>query len=277
MHSQIVSDAALGLAAEGYSVFPCRHRTKEPAIRRGFYSATTNPATIRRWFGGTQEYNVAVRTGMASGVWILDIDEGGAASLRRLEDEHGELPPTRTSLTTKGMHLWWRTDSPIPCSASRIAPGIDVRGDGGYAMAPPSIHPSGKRYEWLSIEPPAVAPDWLVALTRKPPPPPIDIPCKTFMGSPGAYGAAALDREIEALASTSPGSRNNALNLVSFRLHQLVAGGELDAGDVEQGLIAASHANGLMTDPKDGPRKVLATIRSGARAGLLHPRSRQAR
>jgi hypothetical protein len=42
--------AALGLAAEGYSVFPCVYQTKEPAVRRGFYSATTNPATICRWF-----------------------------------------------------------------------------------------------------------------------------------------------------------------------------------------------------------------------------------
>jgi hypothetical protein len=67
-------DAALSLAAEGYSVFPCVARTKQPAVRRGFYSANTNPATIRRWFGGTVNYNLAVRTGMASGIWVLDID-----------------------------------------------------------------------------------------------------------------------------------------------------------------------------------------------------------
>jgi hypothetical protein len=90
--------AALSLAAEGCSIFPCFYGTKEPAIRRGFYSASTNPATIRRWFGGTVNYNLAVRTGMASGIWVLDIDRrhGGDKSLAELEREQGALPPTRT-------------------------------------------------------------------------------------------------------------------------------------------------------------------------------------
>jgi len=74
--------------------------------------------------------------------------------------------------------------------------------------------------------------------------------------------------------STAGGSRNHALNKASFCLHQLVAGGELDGPDVERELLAAAYANGLMADPGDGPRKVMATIRSGARAGLQHPRRR---
>jgi hypothetical protein len=93
-------------------------------------------------------------------------------------------------------------------------------------------------------------------------------------GTPGAYGAAALDREIGDLSRVPPGQRNPALNRASFVLHQLVAGGELDGAEVERRLIDAAFANGLMTDPADGPRKTMATIRSGARAGLLHPRSR---
>ena len=91
--------AALHYASHGLAVFPCIARSKEPAVRRGFYSATTNPAMIRRWFGGGHDYNVAVRTGLASGAWVLDIDEGGAESLRALEHQHGALPPTLTSRT----------------------------------------------------------------------------------------------------------------------------------------------------------------------------------
>jgi hypothetical protein len=244
-------------------------------VRRGFYSASANPATIRRWFGGAHAYNLAVRTGMASGIWVLDIDRrhGGDKSLAELEREHGALPPTRTVKTADGLHFWWRADCPVQCSDNRVAPGIGVKGDGGYAIVPPSIHPSGRPYEWLSTEPPIAAPDWLVCLTRRPPPPPPPRP--PHAGAPGAYGAAALDREIEDLANVPPGARNDALNRTSFVLHQLVAGGELDGALVERRLIDAAHANGLMTDPDDGPRKTMATIRSGARAGLLHPRSRR--
>jgi putative DNA primase/helicase len=93
-------------------------------------------------------------------------------------------------------------------------------------------------------------------------------------GSPGAYGRAALEYEISALASTPNGQRNHALNRASFSLYQLVAGGELDEAEVINRLIEASHANGLMTDPNDGPASVRRTIASGRRAGILHPRCR---
>jgi hypothetical protein len=94
---------------------------------------------------------------------------------------------------------------------------------------------------------------------------------------PDAYGRAALDREINELAQARPGTRNHALIRASFSLHQLVAGGKLDGAEVEQRLIAAAEANGLLADPGDGPRKVRATIRSGARAGMQNPRNRSGR
>jgi hypothetical protein len=181
------------------------------------------------------------------------------------------------------LHWWWRTDLPVQCSAGRIAPGIDVRGENGYVLAPPSIHPSGHTYRWVATEPLAVAPQWLLRLTCKRPPPATPSPPSTpsqppssprHNGSPGAYGRAALEREIEALANTAPGQRNHALNRASFSLHQLVAGGELDGNEVQQRLLGGAQANGLMTDPSDGPRSVTRTIQSGGRAGLQHPRSR---
>jgi hypothetical protein len=124
--------------------------------------------------------------------------------------------------------------------------------------------------------PPLVpAPDWLLGLARKrPTAPEIQMPRRSYGGSNNPYGEAALDREIEMLANAAEGSRNHALNRASFSLHQLVAGGELDQNEVERRLWEAAAANGLATDPKDGPRSIARTIASGARAGMQHPRSR---
>ena len=83
-------------------------------------------------------------------------------------------------------------------------------------------------------------------------------------GSPGAYGNAALQYEIIALARTLPGARNHALNRAAFSLFQLVAGGELNEAEVLNRLIEAAFANGLMSDPNDGPASVKRTIETAA-------------
>ena len=144
-------------------------------------------------------------------------------------------------------------------------------------IVPPSIHPSGRTYQWSvdSVDNLADAPEWLTQLARKKPAESISERALASIRTPrpsGAYGAAALDREIEALAATGPGARNCALNRAAFLLFQLVAGGELDRDRVTERLIDACHRNGLVED--DGWRTVLATMRSGMRAGLQRPRSR---
>jgi Bifunctional DNA primase/polymerase, N-terminal len=268
---------ALDYAAQGWSVFPCRPGTKEPATRRGFKDATTNPATIRRLWLANPDYNIGIATGVVSGIWVLDVDGDVVAA----EARHGPLPSTLTSITGRGRHLWFRCDIPIQCSAGRVGDGLDVRGDGGYVLAPPSVHPDGPVYSWSNTVAPVPAPDWLVQLARKRPtiseraiatvrPP----PRAARSGCPDVYGQAALEYEIEALATAPIGARNHALNRASFSLHQLVAGGELDGEEVQAALIEAATANGLMTDPDDGPRAVERTIASGRRAGFQHPRNR---
>jgi hypothetical protein len=269
--------AALDYAARGFAVFPCLPRSKLPAFPGGFKNGTTNPATLRRWWLANPEYNIGIATGVRSGIWVLDVDGAyGAVALGVLEATYGPLP-TLASVTSNGCHLWFRYTCPIPCSADdRIGRGLDVRGDGGYVLAPPSVHPDGPAYRFTNNRTPAVAPDWLVSLTRKPPPKPITskIVWPSRPGGSGSYGKAALEHEIAALAHALPGGRNAALNRASFRLHQLVAGGELDGAEVRNRLLDAAIANGLMSDPQDGPRSVQATIVSGARAGLQHPRRR---
>lgn len=144
-------DAALSYAARGWHVFPVKPEGKEPLTRHGLKDATTDHKQIRRWWGKWPDANIGIRTGKESGLWVLDVDGSkGKESLARLIEEYGDLPPTPTVITGKGLHFYFEypPDSRISNSAGKIAPGIDVRGDGGYVIAPPSIHPSGRRYQW---------------------------------------------------------------------------------------------------------------------------------
>jgi Bifunctional DNA primase/polymerase, N-terminal len=275
-------EAALDYAGQGYSVFPCWPMTKEPATWRGFKDAVSNPATIRRWWLADPSYNIAIATGLASRVFVLDIDGAiGAETLEALEAKYGSLPATRISTTSGGCHFWFQTDRPIPCRTGGqggFPPGLDIRADGGYVMAPPSIHPDGTIYRWANARAIANAPDWLIQLARVKAKPTVaphaHVPIRR-LGPISNYAAAALEREINALTNTPPGARNHALNCASFSLHQLVAGGELDGAEVHARLIEAAAANGLMSDPADGPRSVERTIASGAHAGMQHPRNRR--
>ena len=245
-------------------------------------TSTTNPETIKRLWTQSDR-NVAIRTGAASGFWVLDVDgDEGEASLRALEAKHGPLPPTPEAITGGGgRHLLFKYTGPVSNSVRKMAPGLDARGDGGYIVGAPSIHESGRAYAWSvdSVDTLVIAPAWLLELARKKP---IAIPTITQRavatirpGSSGAYGRAVLDRECAALAAMAPNTgRNSALNTAAFRLAQLVAGGELDRNQVYAGLIDACHRNGLVHD--DGLQAVQATIRSGGRAGMRHPRSRGA-
>ena len=274
----LLQAAALALAQRGLPVFPCAPRDKVPAIRGGFYSATTNPETIKRQWR-IPDRNIGIPTGSVSGFWVLDIDgDEGAASLDDLQCKYGSLPATREAITGGGgRHLLFKYIGPIQNTAGRIAPGIDTRGDGGYVVAPPSVHPNGLRYRWACDSSElAIAPDWLVRLARAKKISERALAAVSRLqhgGKPDAYGCAALDREIADLAATPPGSRNTKLNRVAFRLFQLVAGGELDQVLVEHRLVEACHGNGLIKD--DGLRPVLMTIKSARNAGLQHPRCRR--
>ncbi len=159
--------SALALAARGFHIFPCRPRDKRPATANGLKDATTDPDIIRAWWQQQPDNNIAIATGPASGVFVVDVDGLDAeATLRRLEAEHGVLPPTVEVITARGRHIYFRwPQEPVRNSAGKIGPHIDVRGHGGYVLSPPSIHPSGRRYSWSvdSANYIADAPGWLLA------------------------------------------------------------------------------------------------------------------
>jgi hypothetical protein len=126
---------------------------------------------LRRWPGA----NIGLVTGFISGLVVLDVDpaHGGSASLRHLEDEHGLLPATAEVLTGGGgRHLYFRHPAEPVRNAVAVAPGLDIRGDGGYVVAPPSLHGSGRRYRWAPGRGPgelplAPFPEWLQRRVRR--------------------------------------------------------------------------------------------------------------
>ncbi len=149
----------LGLQAEEYArngwyVFPLRPRDKRPLTANGLDAATTNIDTIRRWWAKTPDANIGLNCGK-SGLAVVDLDKhekfDGLQEWDALTARQHISPHTSTSLTGGGgKHLLFKIPEcvEIKSSVGRLAPGIDIRAAGGYIVLPPSIHPSGKAYEW---------------------------------------------------------------------------------------------------------------------------------
>jgi Bifunctional DNA primase/polymerase, N-terminal/Primase C terminal 1 (PriCT-1) len=193
---------ALCLASRGLHVFPCKPREKKPALWNGLKGATTDSNIIAGWWR-TSDFNIGLATGERSGVFVVDIDGTDAeAELTKLESKHGALPRTVESKTARGRHLFFSyPHRGIRNSAGKIAPGIDVRGDGGYVLAPPSVHPSGKIYEW-SVENAgafAAAPNWLVSAAAKP------------SAANGAAVAVPATEWQELIKGAAEGTRDNTI------------------------------------------------------------------
>lgn len=156
----------------------CSQPGKHPIgalVPHGVTDATTNPQTIERWFNKAPFANVGLATGRTV---VLDVDprHGGDASLEALETTHGAFPETTRALTGGGgWHILFRAPEGVEVrnSAGKLGPGLDIRGTGGYVVAPPSLHASGRRYEW-SVDhhpdevPPVEMPAWLVTALAEP-------------------------------------------------------------------------------------------------------------
>jgi hypothetical protein len=166
-HADSLVEAALAYAARGWPVFPlhdvtagkcscgrdCGHSAgKHPRTPHGVKDATTDPAQIRAWWDRWPRANIGLATGAASGVAAIDIDprNGGDFTVEDLEAEHGKFPPTAESLTGGGgRHLLYQhPGAALRCGADALGPGVDLKADGGYIVAPPSLHASGRYYEW---------------------------------------------------------------------------------------------------------------------------------
>ena len=279
----------------GLNVIPVRARSKSPPLVdwRKYQYQRADEATIKKWLSRWPDANLAIITGRISGVVVLDAD--GSAAKATLASMGG-VPATWTVRTPNGHHYYFRYPRYLRRARGRIKnfvkklPGLDLRADGGYVIAPGSAHPSGDVYTWepgLSPNdvPLADPPDWLKEL--------LDFEEDEDGGARGTvsevhtlntpenntgvkalrtYGEAALRGEVEKVSQSTKGSRNDQLNRSAFSLGQLVGGDVLDQDQVERELENAAHVAGLGGDPNCGTGGIRATIRSGLQAGQRRPR-----
>jgi hypothetical protein len=137
------------------------------------HDASSDPSTIEKGWAKSPAPNIGLRTGAEAGFFAVDVEAGdGAAAFDGLVERFGPLPTTPTVETGGGgrhFYFAWPDGAPIK-SNSRLADlPIDVRGDGGYVVAPPSSHKSGTEYRWLTPlgeQPLAAAPPWLLDFVR---------------------------------------------------------------------------------------------------------------
>ena len=201
--------AQLGYAERGKPTFPCVPGGKEPLTSRGFKDASTDQSKITAWRNRWPLANIGMPTGERPGVFVLDVDR--LEALGELEAEIGPLPETLTVATPRGgRHLYFRHVKGITNSPGGLPPGIDVRGEGGYVLVPPS---SG--YRWEGRSPVAEAPpELLERLVGRPATPRGGV----RGGSPRKPHPGPVDARLDGPAIPQ-GRRNTELVSIAGRLH----------------------------------------------------------
>ena len=220
--------------------------------------------------------NVGIRTGAVSGgLVVIDIDQG--ADLSSLD-----LPDTVTVITgSGGLHLYYRTDVTIKNSASKLAPKVDVRGEGGQVVAVGSVHPATKKmYRYAHDLSPAEVnvqplPSWVIEVlteneASRPRKTAGEAKSKRKRGrdtsKTNGYSSAALSYEAERVANAGEGERNDTLNRAAFAMGTLIGAGTLERPEVESVLEDAAVQCGLTIN------EARTTITSGIEAGIKNPR-----
>jgi hypothetical protein len=261
-----IAEAAAFLA-QTWPVFPVA-QDKRPLTSHGYKDATRDPDTAR--FMCRHAHGIGIPTGQVSGIIAIDIDvKDGRAGLQWLAATEHRLPRTRRHGTRSGgLHLLFLAPigRTIRNSASRIAPGVDVRGDGGFIVAPPT-----PGYTITDDAMPAPIPAWLLDLLDPPRPAPEPRAAPTYRatGDGTPYGLAALDRECQAIMSAADGAKHDTLNRAAYSIGGLVTAGEIPEGDARRALESALA--GIRHRCEDYPA-AQRTLSQAFRDGMAAPR-----
>ncbi|HEY4215010.1 MAG TPA: bifunctional DNA primase/polymerase [Steroidobacteraceae bacterium] len=231
------TDAAVKLAELGWHVFWLPPELKaprkgEPGLPEWQKRATSDLTRVRQWWTENPARNIAIATGNGVGVFDLDPKSGGPASLIALEAEHGPLPSTLTAQTPSGgAHYFFTVPRELRNSVSKIAPGLDIRGDGGYVCAAPSWTREipGKQsegyYRWCNLASVAPMPEWLLALAEAETPKVCAAPTSDLSGSKLRSATpeqwADIRSALAHLATVSDVARNDLWSEIGYALKPL--------------------------------------------------------
>jgi hypothetical protein len=256
------------------AIYPVRG--KVPCCEGGYKAAVAEPAAIAALFLRYRNAQVAVATGAINDIDVLDVDPRHGGD-KWFEANRGRLPVTRTHKTKSGgYHLLFRHAAGLRCSDGRIAPGVDVKADGGGVVWWPA-----QFYPVLCEGPVASWPEWLLALAREKQHPvnnhlwggtlmamarPGEVPkplylkvCSLMLDSRGRNKRRVLGL-LNVLVQKREG-RNHALNTIGFAFRELIDAGVITRDAAESLLIDAATLNGYVA--KDGLADAVKTIRSG--------------
>jgi len=286
--SDSLPDAAFRYASLGFRVIPlnsavkgicsCHHGDtcgasgKHPRVRKWQEQATTDVSQVAVWWRRWPSSNIGLTMGGEARLVALDIDGlKGRNSLETLEKQHEQLPPTLTSRSGRmdgGEHRLFRVPDNFDITAISnkvsVAPGLDVRTEGGQIVVAPSVHASGNRYEWTQRLPAAPMPRWLYTLMAPPRQRRIQPP--SAQGDAHRYVVGAMRLTTNRILAAPEGERNNTLNDQAKGLGELVGSGVLARHLAEQTLRQAARQIGL------SELEIERTIKSGIEAGIKEPR-----
>ena len=267
--------SALWYARHGWRVFPCLASDKKPAIKGWPKLATNDLAQIQAWWRIRPDSNIGIACGPLTGLYVLDIDQhgiDGEQALAVLVDKLGPLPATVEQRTgSGGRQLLFACPvdremrnkagaAPRPGQAAgfRLPPGMDSRGDGGFVVVPPSLHPCGERYRWLTgphqLAPAKLPEPWAAALEHRRPVT-ITVPLTPLRHVSGQEIGALL----RFVASQGEGNRNAALYWATRKAEELRRLG-LVTGDNTAALRQAARSAGL--DEVEAARTIASAKRA---------------
>lgn len=275
----VVREAAVSYFYDGLSVIPLTG--KEAKIKWTIYqSEVAIPQTIHHWDKTGVLKNVGIVCGQVSkNLVVMDLD--GQSAIEAFENTFPYLLDTFTVLTGsgKGKHLYYRVEC-LPPTTRLIYPNhqaIELRANGCYVVAPPSIHPeTHAAYRPQSNVPILELPhlnevkQWLYAqLARKEAPRQMTRQRTIWLGNTPRWAQAALDYECRNVRLAREGNRNNQLFISARNIGQIVGDNLLPQASVETALLQSAVAAGL------SEREALATIQGGMAKGIAEPRSLQ--
>lgn len=258
----------------GFSVFPIVPRSKSPLLKWKDYQTThAPPELVAFWDDATPAANVGIATGAQSGCIVVDMDNPAAIG----EAYELGLPETLMARTPRGMHAFFKHPGERVSNSAQLRDGIDLRGDGGYVVAPgshyvPTAEDAAKGkvegwYEWINPGTPlADAPEWAYAghqhkiVERV-------VTVATAYRGPTRSGADAFEAALQAIRDATIGANlNQSINDYAFEIGQLVAGGWVEAEGAWAALVEVVEEKG------DNPAKDIDTMTRGWSSGMLQPK-----